>query len=79
MLAWRNHINVAEKSQRFNQTPAVHYSTSMTYKKEKQILALGANICRKKPTTIDGVHWLMVELIAFANTYSNQVASKKEE
>lgn len=55
-----------KKDIRYRNIPVVIYSTSMTLEKEHQLLSLGANFCRKKPSTIDGIIHMIGEFIGFA-------------
>jgi CheY-like chemotaxis protein len=55
-----------KKDPRYKKIPVVIYSTSMTPEKEHDLLQFGANFCRKKPSTIDGIHHLIGEFIGFA-------------
>ena len=56
-----------KKSPRYHPIPVVVYSTSMTAKKEQDLLDLGAKFCRKKPTTMEGINHLISELMAYAH------------
>jgi CheY-like chemotaxis protein len=56
----------------YRSIPVVLYSTGMTVEKEHDLLGLGANFCRKKPSSIDGINRLVGELIAFAHSLVEQ-------
>lgn len=61
-------LMLLKKDKRYRHIPVVVYSAVMNERKEKELLSLGAHFCRKKPITIDTMHWLMVELIEFTKT-----------
>ena len=61
-----------KKDARFKNIPVVIYSTTMTQEKEHQLLSLGANFCRRKPLTINGVSLMIGEFIGFATLVSRK-------
>lgn len=70
-------LMLLKKDERFKHIPVAVYSTSMNNRIEKQLLTLGANNCYKKPLTIDGMHWLLVEFNELAHSF--QQNSKPKE
>lgn len=64
-----------KKDPRYKNIPVVLYSTSMTAQKEIDLLSMGANYCRKKPLTMDGINQLVKELIEFARVLHTTKAS----
>lgn len=71
LLGGETALMLLDKDVRYKHIPVAMYSASMTEMKEKQLLAIGAQFCRKKPVTIDGMHWLVVELMDFAKSHQN--------
>ncbi|ANE50431.1 response regulator [Flavisolibacter tropicus] len=65
-----------KKDKRFQSIPVVLFTTSISDRMEKQLLSLGALLCIRKPKTIDGIHWQVVELmeLAKAQFHSHQMA-----
>lgn len=64
-------LMLLKEDSRFQQIPIALFATSVTKRMQKQLLSLGARLCIKKPTTIDGMHGQVEELIALAKSYSN--------
>lgn len=67
-LAGEKALMLLKKDKRYKQIPIVMYSISMTDQKEIQLRELGANRCRQKPVTIDGMHKFTAELIELSQT-----------
>jgi CheY-like chemotaxis protein len=59
-------LMLLKRDARYKNIAVVMLSTSMTKRKEGELLHLGAHFCRQKPNTIAGMHQLLAELQAFA-------------
>jgi len=63
-------LMLLKKDLRYRNIPVVIYSTTMTLEKEHQLLSLGANFCRRKPVTINGISQMIGEFLGFATLIS---------
>jgi CheY-like chemotaxis protein len=60
---------LVRKHERFNYLPVVVYSSTMTEEKELDLKTLGADFCRVKPSSLEGLRSLVTELIDYADTH----------
>lgn len=65
LMMLRHHI-------RYRTIPVALYSASMTPEKEADWLRLGASSCHKKPSSLEGIHCLLSELVRIAQSLQHQ-------
>ena len=61
-----------KKDPRYWHIPVIIYSTGMNHEKELDLLGFGANFCRIKPSTVNGLNYMIGEFIGFAKSSFQQ-------